>query len=386
MVLGLLLASRGIKVTVIESHKDFEREYRGEVLMPRFIQMMTQIGLFEHLQSYPHLKLKNFEFFFKDRILARVSLSQLCQEAPCALWMPQPILLNALLDKAKEYPNFTMMFGVVVKDLLRENGKIVGVMAEKEGKPLEIRSSVTVGADGRFSIVRKAGNFKFDYEHYDFDLIWFTVKHPLDYKNTVRAFFSSHYRYLILPKYPDLVQCGLLVEKGKFPQLRARGIETFRKELLEAHPVMKEFAQELKDFSPFSVLQARVSYVEKWARDGCLLIGDAAHTCSPAGAIGVSVAVGTAIVAADVLIEAFTKKDFSERMLSEVQRRRAEDVKKIQRQQSRFTRILGLFHPYLNWISVAAILSVAKTGILKRGLRRIALMDEPLPINLSLHF
>ena len=58
MMLGLLLAHQGIKVCVVESHKDFDREYRGEVLMPRFIQMMKQINLFDYLEKYPHLKLR----------------------------------------------------------------------------------------------------------------------------------------------------------------------------------------------------------------------------------------------------------------------------------------------------------------------------------------
>jgi len=386
MVLGLLLASRGIKVVVVESHPDFEREYRGEVLMPRFIQMMRQIKLFDHLEKYPHLKLKNFELFLKDKPLVRLSLSDLCREAPFALWMPQPVLLNALLDKAKTYPNFSVLFGVMVKDVVRENGKIVGVIAEKEGEQFEIRSSVTVGADGRFSVVRKMGHFEFEHECHDFDIIWFTIKHPLNYENTVRVFFSSHHRYLILPKYPDSVQCGLLVKKGEFSHLRSRGIEALRQELFQTHPLMQEFAQSLKDFTPFNVLQARVSYVKNWAKNGCFLIGDAAHTCSPAGAIGVSVAVATAIVAADVLVEAFEKKDFSEQMLSEVQRRRASDVKTIQRLQHRFTQIALFRHSYWQWLSAAVMLFAARTGILRLTQRKIAVMSEPLPINPSLHF
>ncbi len=386
MILGLLLAHKGIRVAVLESHKDFEREYRGEVLMPAFIQMMQQIRLFDYLLSYPHLKLKNFELFLKSKLLVSLSLSDLCNEAPFALWMPQPILLNALWDKARSYPNFQILFGAIARDIIREEERIAGVVAEQEGQRVEIRSHVTVGADGRSSIVRKAGGFEFEYENYDFDLIWFTVKQPLNSENTVRAFFSSSYRYLVLPKYPDFVQCGLIVSKGDFSRLRSRGLEVMRKELLDAHPLMHEFARQLKDFSAFSVLQARVSYVKNWAKDGCLLIGDAAHTCSPAGAIGVAVAAATAIVAADVLVSAFAKKDFSEQMLSEVQRRRGADVKKIQRLQARFTTAAFLRFPYLKWLSVASILFVAKTGILRRFQREIVVMKEPLPIDPGLHF
>ena len=386
MVAGLLLAHKGIKVIVLESHKDFEREYRGEVLMPRFIQMMQQVGLFDYLESYPHLKLKNFELFLKNKLLARIKISDLCASAPFAFWMPQPILLNALWDKAKTYPNFQILFGTTARDVIRENGKIVGVVAEQQGVTFEIRSRVTVGADGRSSIIQKTGHFEFDFQKYDFDVIWFTVKHSFNYENTVRAFFSSSRRYLVLPKYPDCVQCGLIVAKEEFSHLRARGIEAMRRELLDSHPVMHEFARGLKDFSAFSVLQARVSYVKKWAQDGCLLIGDAAHTCSPAGAIGVSVAVATAIVAADVLVQAFAKNDFSENLLAQVQKIRAKDVKKIQKLQAGFTATVFLQNPYLQWLSMASLAFAARTGILQRLQREIAVMKEPLPIDPGLNF
>ena len=381
MMLGLLLASRGIKVLVLESHKDFEREYRGEVLMPRFIQMMQQIHLQDYLEKYPHLKLKNFELFFRKKLLARLGLSDLCAEAPYALWMPQPILLNALWEKAKTYPHFNILFGVTVRDLLYEQEKIIGVVAEQNGERVEIRSSVTVGADGRSSVVRKAGGFVFEYEAYDFDLIWFTVRHSHESENTVRAFFTSRHRYLVLPKYPDCVQCGLIVGKGAFSHFRNRGIEAMKEELLDGHPVMHEFARELKDFSPFSVLQARVSFVKEWAKDGCLLIGDAAHTCSPAGAIGVAVAVATAIVAADVLIKAFEQKDFSKHLLSEVQQKREDDVKKIQKLQAGFTNVIFSRYPFLRWISILSLFLAARTGILRHFQRQIAVMDKPLPID-----
>ncbi len=379
MLLGLLLAKQGIQVTVLESHKDFEREYRGEVLMPRFGQMMQQIGLWKHLLSYQHLQLKNFELFFRDKLIIKISLSDLSPEVPFALWMPQPIMLKAFLDKAKTYPNFHMLFGTLARDLIEDNGKVVGLVAEHEGQSFEVRAAVTVGADGRSSIVRKGGRFEFEYEHYDFDLVWFTVKHALDYENTVRAFFSSQYRYLVLPKYPDLVQCGIVVRKGEFSEWRKKGIHATRQELLDGHPIMHEFARELKDFSSFSVLQARVSYVKQWAKDGCMLIGDAAHTCSPAGAIGVSVAAGTAIVAADVLTEAFAKKDFSKELLGAVQAKRGEEVKRIQGLQARFTSVAFLKYPFLQWLTPYSLAVFAKTGIMRRFQRQLMVMEQPLP-------
>ena len=188
MILGLLLAHQGIKVLVLESHHDFEREYRGEVLMPRFIQMMRQIGLLSHLEKYPHLKLKNFEFHYKDRILASTDFAAICPEAPFALWMSQTVMLNALREKAVTYPNFQLFFGVTARDVIREGEKIVGVIATRRAEQFEVRARVTVGADGRASAVRKTAEFKMEYEDYDFDVVWFAAKRHEHFENTVRAF------------------------------------------------------------------------------------------------------------------------------------------------------------------------------------------------------
>lgn len=381
MMLGLLLAQKGIKVTVLESHHNFDREYRGEILMPRFTQMMKQIGLWEHIEQYPNLKLKNFEFYWRDKVFATIDIASLTQEAPFAVWMPQPILLNALLDKAKTYPAFTMKFGFLVRELVKSSdGKVTGVIAEHEGNLLTINAALTVGTDGRSSTVRKDGGFEFEYEHYDFDLVWFTVQHAQHGDNTIKAFFADQYRYLILPKYPDSVQCGLVVPKGDFSKWRARGIDAMRKTLLDGHPVMHAFAQTLKDFSEFSVLQARISYVKNWAKDGCLLAGDSAHTCSPAGAIGVSVAVGTAIVAADVIVDAFQRKDFSAEALSKVQSIRAQEVKMIQQLQMRFTNIIFLRAQSMQWVTLAAMWILSRTGLMRRFQRRMMVMAKPLPV------
>lgn len=381
MILALLLAHQGINVLVLESQHDFEREYRGEVLMPRFIQMMRQIGLLSYLEEYPHLKLKNFEFYYKDRILASLDFTTICPEASFALWMPQTVMLNALHEKAVTYPNFQLLFGVTVRDVIREGEKIVGVTATRRAEQFVVRCRVTIGSDGRASAVRKTAEFKMEYEDYDFDVVWFTVKRHEHFENTVRAFFTPRRTYLVLPKYPDLVQCGILVGKGEFSQIRAQGIEAMKQELLNAHPMLHDFARQLTDFEPFSVLQARVSYVARWAKEGCLLIGDAAHTCSPAGAIGVSVAAATAIVAADVIIKGFKRGDLSLTTLNKVQMLRGSDVQRIQTMQGAFTTAAFLKYPRLRPLALLSIFTLAHAGILPKFFRRIAVMDTPLPID-----
>ena len=384
MVLGLLLAKLGIRVLVLEHHPDFHREYRGEVLMPRFTQAMRQIGLFEYLEKFPHLKLTELEGLYNGKTILRIGFEEIAPEAPFALWMPQLVLLQALFEKAKTYPGFELWFGARAENLIREGGRVAGVTAHRENETIEVRAKVTVGADGRFSVIRKRGNFELQDEDHHFDIVWFTIPKPKDYDNRFRFFLSSERNSLALPKYPDSIQCGVVIPKDEFPKYIHRGIDSFRQVLLKGPAIYQDFARSLKDFSPFNMLQAKLEYVKSWAKDGVLLVGDSAHTCSPAGAIGVSVAVASAIVAADVIRNCFEKNDFSAKALGCLQEIREQEVLHLQARQKAFTRILLLDSGWKKILLPAALFLISRLGLFRKLQRDLLVMKEPLPLKAGL--
>lgn len=380
MVLGLLLAKLGVKVLVCEHHPDFEREYRGEVLMPRFTQMFRQIGLFEHIEKYPHLKLAELEGYYQAKRILNISFSEIAPEAPFAIWMSQPILLQALLDQAKQYPNFELWFGARVESLMEEGTVTKGAIIHKGKETVEVRANITVGTDGRFSTVRRRGDFELEFEDHAFDVIWFTIPRPAGYDHYVRFFFSPTSNYLILPKYPDSIQCGLVIPKGAYLNYLKQGIDSIREVLLKSHPLFHPFAKNLKNFSAFSLLQAKIEYIKKWAKNGVILVGDSAHTCSPAGAIGVSVAVASAIVAADVIYDCLQKKDYSEQALGRLQELREAEVRHILNRQKAFSRILLPASPWLRGLAPFIFQFLTKSGLFRILQRDLMVMKKPLPV------
>lgn len=388
MVAGLLLAKAGLRVLVLEQHQDFEREYRGEVLMPRFTQMMRQIGLFEFLEKYPHRKLTGLEGFYRNRMLLRIGIDKIAPEAPFAIWMPQPVMLKAFQEKSKEFPSFDLWFHARLKDTLEENGRCVGAVVSQGHEDIAVRAKVLIGADGRFSMLRRLGKFELDHESHAFDLVWFTVPEPADYDHQVRFYLSAGRNYLILPKYPNSLQIGVVIGAGEFSRFRKEGIESFRRVLFETHqPLIENFAREIKDFDPFNVLQAKIEHVREWAKDGMVLIGDAAHTCSPAGAIGVSVAVETAIIAADVIRDCFRRGDFSAKALARIQQMRDQDVQEILTLQK---RVAGILFPqsefFRKWIMPAALFVISRFGLFRRLQRQLMVLRSPLPVTEDLGF
>jgi 2-polyprenyl-6-methoxyphenol hydroxylase-like FAD-dependent oxidoreductase len=387
MILGLLLAKQGLNVLVLEHHKDFSREYRGEVLMPRFTQMMRQIGLFDYLEKFPNLKLTDLEGFNNGRSFFKIGFGQIAPEAPFALWMPQTVLLEALHEKAKLFPNFELWFDARAEDTIEENGKCTGVAVTHGGEKTEVRAKITAGADGRFSVIRKRGGFELLDEDHKFDLIWFTLEKPANYNDKVQFHLSGGCSHLILPKYPRHIQCGLVVEKGGYAKYAKQGIDSLRQVLLKSNSIFHDFAKNLKDFSSFNVLQAKIEYVKEWAKDGVVLVGDSAHTCSPAGAVGVSVATATAIVAAEVIGNCFKKNNFSKEALGEIQKLREKEVLNIQSRQKAFSGLLftqasGKRREF--FLFAAAFF--AKAGLLKGVQRDLLVMKKPLPVSPEIGF
>lgn len=381
MVLGLLLARRGVRTLVLEQHSDFEREYRGEVLMPRFTQMMRQICLDELIESEHHLKLEELEGFFENQLILKIGFKEISPEIPCALWMPQPILLNALYKEAKNFSSFDLWFNASVHDLNFNQSQCVGVQVKRSNEEIEVKAKVTVGTDGRFSVVRREGGFKLGFESHRFDLIWFTIPKPAGYDNRVRFFLSRNRNYLILPKYPNHIQCGLVVEPGEFLKLHKNGIESLKNILRNSHPAIRAFTDRVHDFKPFNLLQAKIEMVKEWARDGVVLIGDSAHTCSPAGAIGVSVAVESAIAGAQVIWDAIQKKDVSKESLSRLQKLREEDVREIQVLQNRFSGVLFPRSAIMKWLLPFILPLFAKFGLFRMLQRKLFVLKRPISID-----
>jgi len=381
LLLGLLLAKRGAAVIVLEGHPTFDREFRGEVLQPSTPRLLEQIGLLEYILEQPHLTLTRGEMLVGGKPAAGFSFKDISPEYPYAIWMPQPVFLDALARKAAPFPGFDCWMGAHVNALIEEKGAVVGVRGLRHGKePFAIQADVVIGADGRHSAVRRLAGLTHEYEHHDFDVIWFVVDPPAGWGKTI-CFSLGKVPLLLLPKYPDQIQVGILLPKDAWRDWRHEGIAAVAERLRDLSPLFAAFADGLRDFTPFFPLPAVMSLVHEWARDGLLLIGDAAHTMSPAGAIGVNVALATAAVAAQEIAPRLGRGPIPRGELARVQELREADVRTLHHmQRAAGQALLGTAsrNAVVRWILPRALPLIARSGLLPRMMRRI-FFGVPLP-------
>ena len=381
LLLGLLLAKRGADVLVLEGHEDFAREFRGEVLQPSTAHLLDELGLLDYVKAQPHSLLEAAKIRLNGREIGEFSFKRIAPDYPYAIWMPQPIFLAAMHRKAEAFPSFRCWMGAKVSRLIEDDGRVVGVTGLRHGQEtFEVRADVVVGADGRHSTVARLGGFKPEYEHHDFDVIWFTIEQPPGWSSTFYISLGA-VRGLMLPKYPHHIQAGIILPTGEWRRWRQQGVAAVAERVRRFDPIFAGFADGLRDFTPFFPLEGMIRLMKDWAHDGLLLIGDAAHTMSPAGAIGVNVAIATAAVAAQVTYPHLGHGPIGREELAAVQRLREDDVRTLHRLQLGAQRVLlsqNSGNPLVRWLVPRLLPLVLRSPLLPRVQRRL-FFGAPLP-------
>ena len=318
LVHALLLARAGIQVVVLEKHNDFLRDFRGDTVHPTTLRIMDELGFIDEFLRLPHTKITRVAFDTDGsiRTLGNFSaLKWLGFKQPYIALMPQWDFLDFLAEKASAYPEFTLIRNAEVKDLIVEGGRVVGARTPE----LEVRAELVVGADGRASAVRAAAGLEIAGASSPMDVLWFRLKwRPGD----PQELFAILRKGLLMAMIyrGDYWQVAHLMPKGQNP--RDGSLEDFKKRLASVLPKWREHVSDLHSWDDTSQLDVRVDRLKTWWRSGLLCIGDAAHAMSPAGGVGINLAVADAVAAANILCAPLREGRLTDADLAKVQRRR----------------------------------------------------------------
>jgi 2-polyprenyl-6-methoxyphenol hydroxylase-like FAD-dependent oxidoreductase len=321
MMLGFLLARSGIDVIVLEKHVDFLRDFRGDTIHPSTLELMYELGLLEEFLKRPHEETREIAGRVGDETISIADFTHLPTHCKFLAFMPQWDFLNFIAEKAKRYPEFHLKMQTEVTDLLEDNGRIIGVRAKSKAGPIEIRSALTVGADGRHSIVRdRAGLAVLDLGA-PMDVLWMRLSRRAGDPGQTLGRAASGKVFIMIDRN-EYWQCGFVIPKGAAEETRNRGIEKFREEIIALAPFLHNRVGELRDWNDISLLTVKVDRLKKWFRHGLLCIGDSAHAMSPVGGVGINLAIQDAVAAANILTRKRAAGDVRESDLEAVQRRR----------------------------------------------------------------
>ncbi|MDT5166770.1 MAG: hypothetical protein QOD02_69 [Mycobacterium sp.] len=318
MVHALLLARAGIQVAVLEKHNDFLRDFRGDTVHPSTLRIIDELGFIDEFLRLPHTKITRLAFDTDGSLRTFGNFSALKWlgfKQPYIALMPQWDFLDFLAEKASAYPEFTLIRNAEVKDLILEGDRVVGVRTPE----LEVHADLVVGADGRGSAVRAAAGLEIASTHAPMDVLWFRLKwrpgDPQELFGIIRKglMIAMIYR-------GDYWQVAYLRPTGENP--RDGSLEAFKERLASVEPRLRAHVNDLRSWDDTSQLDVRVDRLKTWWRTGLLCIGDAAHAMSPAGGVGINLAVADAVAAANIVCDPLREGRLTETDLAKVQRRR----------------------------------------------------------------
>ena len=316
--LGLLLARAGLRVTVVEKHGDFLRDFRGDTIHASTLTLVDELGLGEEFAQRQQQRVTEVRLAVGDHEWSLADFRRIPGRHREIALMPQWDFLDFVTRHATGYPGFRLLMETEATGLTVEQGRVTGLTVSAGRIP----ATLTVAADGRSSTVRHAARLPVRAYDAPMDVLWFRLsRRASDVVRTAGRVAPG--RLLIRIDRGDYWQVGYVIEKGGYQRLRAAGLAAFRSDLATLEPALADRVDELRRWSDLSVLEVKVDRLRRWHRPGLLCIGDAAHAMSPVGGVGINLAVQDAVAAANLLVRPLRTGTLSERDLARVQRRRA---------------------------------------------------------------
>ncbi|MFL6499265.1 MAG: FAD-dependent oxidoreductase [Candidatus Udaeobacter sp.] len=329
---GYLLARAGVPVIVLEKHADFFRDFRGDTIHPSTLELMYELGLLDEFLKQPHQEVRELRAVINGQTVPIADFTKLPTRCKFIAFMPQWDFLNFLSTHAKNFPNFQLLMQHEVFDLIFDQQRVTGVRVKTPRGELEIRADLVIGADGRHSIVQERAGLERQEFGVAIDVLWMRIsKHQDDPKQSF-GFFQQG-KLLVLLDRGDYWQCGFVIPKGGFDDIKARGLQQLQNEIVSFAAFLRDRVAELDDWSKIKLLTVQINRLRDWCREGLLCIGDSAHAMSPAGGVGINLAIQDAVATANLLAEKLRTGPVSVDDLRKVQARREWPTRLIQAMQ-----------------------------------------------------
>jgi 2-polyprenyl-6-methoxyphenol hydroxylase-like FAD-dependent oxidoreductase len=321
MMLGFLLARAGVRVSVLEKHADFFRDFRGDTIHPSTLEVMHELGMLDRFLARPHQRADELGGTIGNASFVMADFRHLPTRCKFIAFMPQWDFLDFIAGEARGLPSFHLEMAAEVVDLVVDRGRVCGVRARTAQGALDVTADLVVAADGRHSTLRdKAGLAVVDLGA-PMDVLWLRLSRRPDDGGQSLGHIDRGAIFVTIDR-GDYWQCALVIPKGGFDALRQRGIEAFRAEIGHFAPALADRAGEIASWDDVKLLTVAVDRMPRWHKPGLLFIGDAAHAMSPVGGVGINLAIQDAIATANLLGRKLREGVVGDDDLAAVQRRR----------------------------------------------------------------
>jgi 2-polyprenyl-6-methoxyphenol hydroxylase-like FAD-dependent oxidoreductase len=333
VMLGYLLARSGVSVTILEKHKDFFRDFRGDTVHPSTLELLSELGLLDAFLKVPHQKVTSVAVNLGGESYEVANFQHLRTRSRFALLMPQWDFLNFLAEQGSAFPGFDLRMEQEAEALIESGSRVVGVRSRTPQGGIEIHADLVVACDGRHSLMRRSAQLAVKEFGVPIDVLWFRL--PRKEKTPEQVLGYINYgKLLVLISRDTYYQAGFIIRKGSFDEIKERGLNALRQSIVQIAPFLGDSVDELQEWDQVKLLSVQLNRLERWYRPGLLCIGDAAHAMSPVFGVGINLAIQDAVAAANILAGALRSGESTDDLLPLVQRDRELRTRLTQRLQA----------------------------------------------------
>lgn len=332
-LLAYILAKQNISTILLERHEGIHKEFRGEHLNEEGETILKEHDVYKKIEDYGLLLMKRVEYWDRGQLIKCIYPGE--GKNHVGIHVPQNHLLKVIFHESEKHHSYQALLGTKVTGLIQDSeGKYIGVKASKDGQEITIHSSVIVGADGRYSTVRKLADIPTTIIKHGYDLLWAKIPSPEGWDPTIKLAMVDEKQLAIFTQFGGFIQIGWGIEEDSYSALKKQSFKQFIDRISIAFPELTDTVNEhITACKDFVVLKVQSCRCETWVKDGLVIMGDAAHTMSPTGAIGVNSAIKDAHILSDVIINALKNNEFSSAQLKFFEHIRRDEVEKQQQEQ-----------------------------------------------------
>jgi monooxygenase len=333
LALGLMLGRQGRSVAVIERQAGIKPLRRGELLQPNGLRILDRMGVLDGLKSLPTYTAYRYHFMRIGRgRLCTVDYRMLPPPWNYTLALEPHYLLGHLVREIGRSENVALLSGTEFKSCLIKNGKIIGIKASKYEKELEVYSPLVVGSDGARSRVREAVGIRADVHVYREAYLTMMMPLPQGFNEEARYYVGRGEILGLFPLSDEKLYLFYMIRANELEAMKQRSLDHLKKRLVRVDSSLEEPLGSVRSWDDVGYMPCVRVRADRWAGNGVVLMGDAAHAMNPHVAQGRNQALEDAAVLSETIEEAFKKNDFSSGRFKAYESNRRPVVEAYQRQ------------------------------------------------------
>lgn len=287
MVAATYLASEGIPVTVVESHREVPEDLRASTFHPPTLDLLDRFGI---TQSLIDTGLVCRYWQFRDRkqgAIATFDLDLLNGETkfPYRLQCEQWKLTRLLRARLEASPDAKLIYGARAVEVTQDADTATLTIEHEDGSQEKLEARYVIGADGARSAVRKS--LPVEFEGMTIPELYLSLSTTFRFEKAMPDIANINYvadpkEWLVLLQTPSLWRVLLPTDANQSDA-----------EMMAPEHVQKRLQSVVPNETPYEVVHKTAYRVHervanKYVVGRVMLIGDAAHLNNPLGGMGMN--------------------------------------------------------------------------------------------------